>query len=90
MTLHRIARAKARTDFTVELEWTDGTRSTIDFKRHLARGGVLAKLGDPVIFVNRLFVHADGESIGWEVMGTFVDFEADNLWRDSHATNEAA
>jgi hypothetical protein len=90
MTEHRIARATPHVDFTVDIEWTDGSRSVADLKPDIARGGIMADLGNPAIFLNRLFIHAQGESIGWEVFGQFVDFNADNLWRDTRKAHTAA
>lgn len=90
MTSHRIARATPRHDFTVDIEWTDGTRSTVDLNPEIARGGLMAELSEPSVFLRRMFVHAAGESLGWEVFGQFVDFHADNLWSASRATAVAA
>ena len=90
MTSHRIARAAPRRDFTVDIEWTDGSRSTVDLKPEIARGGVLTDLGEPAVFQRRMFLHAEGESLAWEVFGQFVDFHADNLWAASHAKPAAA
>jgi hypothetical protein len=85
MTKHRIARASPREDFSVEIEWSDGSRSIVDFQPEIAKGGLLAKLAEPVVFLRRLYVHSAGESIAWEVFGHIVDYHADNLWRDCHA-----
>ena len=90
MTFHRIARAVPRRDFTVDIEWTDGTRSTADLKPEIERGGMLAELGEPAVFLRRMFVHAEGESLAWEVFGQIVDFHADNLWAASQAKPAAA
>ncbi|TXL70500.1 DUF2442 domain-containing protein [Vineibacter terrae] len=90
MTSHRIARATPRRDFTVDIEWADGSRSTADLKPAIARGGMLADLGEPAVFLRRMFVHAEGESLAWEIFGQFVDFHADNLWAISHAAPAAA
>jgi hypothetical protein len=83
MSRHRIGRATPRSDFTVDIEWTDGCRSVVDFKPEIAKGGLLAALGEPAVFLRRMYVHAHGESIAWEVFGQIVDFHAENLWRDS-------
>jgi hypothetical protein len=90
MTEHRIGRATPHEDFTVDIEWSDGSRSVADFKPEIARGGVMADLGEPAVFLDRLFIHARGESIGWEVFGKMIDFDADNLWRDTHKARSAA
>ena len=90
MSHHRIARATPRADFTVDIEWADGTRSVADFNPEIAKGGILAELGEPAIFLRRLYLHAGGDSLGWEILGQFIDFHADNLWRDSRARARAA
>jgi hypothetical protein len=90
MSEHRIARATPRLDYTVDIEWTDGSRSVADFRPFIERGGIFARLQEPVVFMHRMFVHWEGESIGWEVLGEMVDFYADNIWRDSRQKREAA
>jgi hypothetical protein len=87
---HRIAHATPRTDFTVDIVWTDGSRSIADFKAAIGAGGLLAAFEEPAIFLRRMCVHASGESIAWEVFGQIVDFHADNLWHDSRARTAAA
>ncbi|MBV9521236.1 MAG: hypothetical protein JO010_00490, partial [Alphaproteobacteria bacterium] len=87
---HRIARAVSRPDFTVDIEWTDGGRSVADFKPEIAAGGLMASLGEPAIFLRRMFIHADGDSLAWEVFGQMVDFHADDLWRRSRQQPAAA
>jgi hypothetical protein len=90
MSSHRIARAVPREDFSVDIEWTSGERSVVDFKPAIAKGGLLASLGEPANFLRRMHVHSQGDSIAWEVFGQIVDFHADNLWRDSRRESAAA
>jgi hypothetical protein len=90
MSDHRIARATPHLDHTVDIEWTDGTRSVADFKPYLARGGIFAELKDTLIFTHCMYVHWQGESLAWEVFGKVADFHADNLWSESRARREAA
>lgn len=90
MSSHRIARATPRPDFTVDLEWTDGRRSVADLKPFIAAGGLMASLGEPAIFLRRMYIHAQGESLAWEVYGQLVDFHADNLWDHSREQPAAA
>jgi hypothetical protein len=90
MSDHRIARATPRLDYTVDIEWTDGTRSVADFKPIIERGNIFAKLKEPVLFMHNMYVHWEGESLAWEVFGEVVDFHADSLWRDSQIKREAA
>ena len=90
MARHPIARATARTDLSVHIEWRDGTSSNIDFRPEIARGGPLASLAEPAIFLHRLFVQSAGDSLAWETPAGLVDFHADELWRRSHAKSVAA
>jgi hypothetical protein len=87
---HRIKAALAKPDFSVQIEWQDGSSDTIDFKPIIARGGVMNRLADPEFFVNALQVEADGYALGWpttpdrpdEVGG--IDFSAASLWYRAH------
>jgi hypothetical protein len=51
MTRYAIKRATPRTDFTVAIEWADGSSSKVDFRPEIARGGALASLGEPAVFL---------------------------------------
>ena len=90
MSHHRIARATPRADLTVDIEWTDGSRSTVDMKPFVARGGIMAELSEPAIFLRCMYVHSEGESLAWEVFGQLADFHADNLWQESVRAPQAA
>jgi hypothetical protein len=85
MARHAIRRATPHhPDLTVVIEWTDGSSSKIDFRAEIARGGALASLAQPAVFLHRLFVQSAGESIAWETSAGLVDFHADELWQRSH------
>lgn len=90
MARHSIARATPRPDFTVSVEWTDGTTSVIDFRPEMAKGGALAYLREPAVFLHRLFVQSAGTSLAWETPSGLIDFHVDELWQRAHAKSVAA
>ena len=90
MARHSITRATPRADFTVLIQWSDGSSSSIDFRPEIAKGGTLAELAEPAVFLHRLFVQAAGDSLAWETRGGLIDFHADELWRRAHARPVAA
>ena len=69
MARHAIKSATPRVDVTVAIEWADGSASKVDFRQVIARGGVLASLAEPAVFLHRLFVQSAGESLAWETAG---------------------
>jgi hypothetical protein len=87
---HSIARATPRPDFTVAVEWTNGSHSVIDFRPEIAKGGALAHLQEPAVFLHRLFVQSAGQSLAWETPNGLIDFHVDELWQRSHAKSVAA
>ena len=72
------------------VEWTDGTRSVVDFRPEMAKGGALSHLREPAIFLHRLFVQSAGMSLAWETPSGLVDFHVDELWQRTHAKPVAA
>lgn len=90
MARHPIARATPRLHLSVEIEWRDGSSSTVDFRPEIARGGALAALAEPAVFLHRLFVQSAGDSIAWETPAGLVDFHADELWLRAHGRSAAA
>jgi hypothetical protein len=90
MARYTIRRATPRSDFTVAIEWADGSSSTVDFRPEISRGGALAALAEPAVFLRRLFVQSAGDSLAWETPAGLIDFHADELWRRSHAKPVAA
>jgi hypothetical protein len=90
MVRHRIIRAVPHPDFTVSIDWSDRSSSVVDMKPQIERGGLFKELAEPAIFLKRLYIHSEGESLGWEVFGHMVDFDADGLWRDSRSRATAA
>ncbi len=83
--LATIKAAKARPDYSVELEWGDGSRSIVDFAPTIEKGGVLSALADEDFFVSRLSIGDDGDWLSWSGE---LDFSADSLWYRSHPDEE--
>ncbi|MCX7360540.1 MAG: DUF2442 domain-containing protein [Alphaproteobacteria bacterium] len=90
MSRYPIARATPRPDFSVEIEWRDGSTGKVDFRPEIARGDALAALAESAVFLHRLFVQSAGDSIAWETPAGLVDFHADELWLRSHGRSAAA
>ena len=90
MARHSIARATPRSDFTVSVEWSDGSRSVIDFRPDMAKGESLAYLREPAVFLHRLFVQSEGQGLAWETPAGLIDFHVDELWRRTPSTSFAA
>jgi hypothetical protein len=80
-----IKRATARNDYKVEIDWADGSRSTVDFASTIRKGGVFAPLADGEFFVSRLTVGDAGDWLSWP---GDLDFSADSLWYRSHPDAE--
>lgn len=90
MARHAIKQATPSVDLTVTIEWADGSTSKVNFRPEIARGGALASLAEPAVFLHRLFVQWAGESLAWETPAGLVDFHADELWQRSHIKPVAA
>ncbi len=79
--LATIKTAQARSDYTVEIEWGDDSRSIVDFAATIEKGGVFAALADKDFFVNGVSVGDDGDWLSWPGE---LDFSSDSLWVRSH------
>lgn len=90
MARHSIARATPRSDFTLAIEWADGSSSVIDFRPEIAKGEALAHLGEAAVFLHRLFVQSAGQSLAWETPGGLIDFHVNELWQRTHPKSVAA
>jgi hypothetical protein len=78
MPPRRIARARARSDFIVEITWTDGERSVLSLDAIVDRGASgAARMRNPGYFVCDMVIVDGGRALAW---GDAV-FEADALWR---------
>ena len=80
-----IRAATARPDYSVEIEWADGSRSVVDFAATIRKGGVFEPLADRSFFVERLTVGGGGDWLSWP---GDLDFLADSLWYRSHPEAE--
>jgi hypothetical protein len=75
--LPRVRQVRHVAEYRLELEFTDGSRGEIDFrKRILGRGGVFAPLSD-VEFFRRVQVDGEAGTIVWP---NGVDFCPDVLY----------
>ena len=90
MARHSIARATPRSDFTVAIEWSDGSKSIVDFRPDIAKGEALSFLEEPAVFLHRLFVQSEGQSLAWETPSGLIDFHVDELWQRAHFKSFAA
>ena len=90
MARYAIKRATSRADFTVAIEWADGSSSKVDFRPEIVRGGALASLAEPAVILHRLFVQSAGESLAWETPLGLIDFHADELGQRTHVNPVAA
>ena len=90
MVRHSIAKAMPRSDFTVAVVWADGTSSIVDFRPDIAKGEALSHLQEPAVFLHRLFVQSEGQSLAWETPAGLIDFHVDELWQRTHSKSFAA
>ena len=90
MARYSIARATPRSDFTVAIEWSDGSKSIVDFRPDIAKGEALQYLREPAVFLHRLFVQSEGQSLAWDTPSGLIDFHVDELWRRTHSKSFAA
>jgi uncharacterized protein DUF2442 len=80
--IHRVTKATARTDYTVEVVFETGDRAMIDFSAFVADGEVTEPLrADPTYFASTLRILPRGDGIGWP---GDVDIDADALWYKAH------
>lgn len=85
---HRIIRATARSNYTIEIAWEDGSESRLDFAPIIAAGPVFERLRrDVAYFVERMTIKDDGRVLGWS---DEIDFSADGLWCKAHPGAAAA
>ena len=79
--MHRIRRAVARPDHTVEITWEDGTSSRVSVAETVMRGTVFEAMRDPAYFAERMTVAENSFALSWP---DEVDFGADGLWHKAH------
>ncbi len=75
-----IRKARALTDFSVEITWEDGEVSVIALRETITKGGVFASLSDPKAFA-KVGVGEGGRWLEWP---DEVDICADALWYQAH------
>jgi hypothetical protein len=73
---YRIISAIANPDHTVDLAWSNGRNSRVDFKPIIGKGGVLAPLADAAFFRDTMAITQDGRALEWPGE---LDFSADSL-----------
>lgn len=80
--LHRVQKATAQRDFTVDIVFEEGVRARIDLATFVADGEVTAPMrADPDYFVTAMQVLDEGDGIGWP---NDVEIDADALWYKAH------
>ena len=64
--------------------------SVVDFRPDIAKGEALSHLQEPAVFLHRLFVQSEGQSLAWETPAGLIDFHVDELWQRTHPKSFAA
>jgi len=64
--MHRILRAEAKTDFSLDLQFEDGARGHVDLSDFVASAEIAAPFRDPERFVAALTLIEDGEILRWD------------------------
>ncbi|MEW6350588.1 MAG: DUF2442 domain-containing protein [Thermodesulfobacteriota bacterium] len=82
MMIHDVVRAEYKGGYTVELEFDDGERGTVDFSKYLHKGGVFERFKDPEFF--RSFTV--NEELGTLTWGDEVDVAPETLYAEATAT----
>ena len=77
-SLHTITKAKARVPSTLMLEWSDGTKVTLDIREFLKHKPFRA-LRNPDVFA-RARVGEWGHGVEWS---SDIDLSADTLWLET-------
>lgn len=80
-----IKSARACSDYTVEIDWADGSRSVVDFSSTVRKGGVFQPMRDRDFFVTQMKVGGGGDWLEWP---GGLDFSADSLWYRSHPNED--
>jgi hypothetical protein len=56
----------------------------------IVNGILISYLREPAVFLHRLFVQSEGQSLAWETPGGLIDFHVDELWQRTHSKSFAA
>jgi hypothetical protein len=83
---HTIRSVTPEADYKLCLTYADGETVVVDFTPVIQRGGVFARLGDPTFF-SQVSIGERGRYIQWPGE---LDFCADALWLEGHATESPA
>jgi Protein of unknown function (DUF2442) len=78
--LHRMLRAMARPDHTVEISWEDGSTSILSFAGLESCDGVCTPMRDPAFFVEKMSLADEGFALAWP---DEVEVSADGLWYET-------
>lgn len=78
--LHRIKGAVAKSDYTVKIDWDDGSVSEVSFADLVGRG-VCKPMKDRTYFISKMAIADDGYALAWP---DEVEFSADSLWYKTH------
>ncbi|MSP87411.1 MAG: DUF2442 domain-containing protein [Alphaproteobacteria bacterium] len=64
--MHRIVRAQARPDFSLDIEFEDGVSARVDVSSLVAMAEVAAPFRSPTRFVSAMTIVEDGEALHWD------------------------
>ena len=79
---HRIIKAAAHRDFTLDLVFEGGDKARVDLAAFIAGARVAENLrSDPELFANFARIEGDGDWLSWP---GHVDIDADALWYKAH------
>jgi hypothetical protein len=81
--LKKIISVRAHPSYRLELLFESNARIEVNFSDAIKTGGVLSKLEDPAFFA-QVRIGENRRSIEWP---DDIDFCADALWEQSHATS---
>jgi hypothetical protein len=63
--VHRITRAQANPDFSVDVQFDDGRRARVDLSEMIASAAIAAPFRNGARFVTALAIAEDGEVLRW-------------------------
>ena len=64
--MHRITRAEAKSDFTVQVEFEDGRTANLELAEMVRTAAIASPFRDPDRFVSALHLIEDGEVLRWD------------------------